>query len=183
VGTISLNFICLNLKLTHCRKNTNMEKHLYQLAQTLGEHLRRNQQTLSTAESCTGGWIAKALTDIPGSSAWFDCGFVTYSNQAKQRLLNVPEAILASHGAVSAATAQAMLQGALANSTADRAIAVTGIAGPDGGSEQKPVGTVYIGWQQRGQAPRISHQLFSGDRDAVRLQTVVCALEGCLGDF
>lgn len=133
---------------------------------------------LVTAESCTGGWIAKLVTDMPGSSAWFDAGLVTYSNEAKQRLLGVSAATLERFGAVSAETAREMLAGALACSAADVAVAVTGIAGPGGGTADKPVGTVWIGWQRRGAGATAQCFHFAGDRDAVRRQTVVAALSG-----
>lgn len=134
---------------------------------------------MATAESCTGGWIAQSLTDLAGSSAWFDCGFVTYSNQAKQKLLNVPAGLLApgGPGAVSEATVLAMTEGAIKNSQAVAAVAVSGVAGPDGGSPEKPVGTVWIAWQINDLADAECFQ-FEGDRAAVRSATVVAALEG-----
>lgn len=136
---------------------------------------------MATAESCTGGWIAQSLTALAGSSAWFDTGFVTYSNAAKQRLLNVPAVyfVTGGPGAVSEETVLAMTAGAIANSEASSAVAVSGIAGPDGGSEDKPVGTVWIAWQVDEQADaRCFH--FDGDREAVRLATVEEALSGLL---
>ena len=145
----------------------------------LAERLLADEILLATAESCTGGGIAAALTALPGSSQWFDCGFVTYSNAAKTRLLNVPESLfdLPGPGAVSEETALAMAKGALANSQAQLAVAVTGIAGPDGGTDEKPVGTVWIAWQWQTRAlARCFH--FRGDRAAIRLATQVAALEG-----
>lgn len=135
---------------------------------------------LSTAESCTGGWIAKCLTDRPGSSAWFEFGFVCYGNNAKERMLGVDPHLLERCGAVSREVAEAMADGARTASGADIAIAVTGIAGPDGGSAEKPVGTVWLAWSgPDGQhASRLAQ--FSGDRAAVRRQTVSAALDGVL---
>jgi nicotinamide-nucleotide amidase len=127
---------------------------------------------LTVAESCTGGWLAKVITDLPGSSAWFECGYVTYSNRSKQSMLGVTEETLNAHGAVSETTVSEMTQGALKQSCADIALAVSGIAGPDGGSEEKPVGTVCFAWQRQGEAANVSRERFSGDREAVRLQSV-----------
>ncbi|MDJ0939894.1 MAG: nicotinamide-nucleotide amidohydrolase family protein [Woeseiaceae bacterium] len=138
----------------------------------------------TTAESCTGGWIAKALTDVPGSSAVFGYGAVSYSNDAKQALLGVSEQTLATDGAVSEATVREMVGGALDVSGADLGVAVSGIAGPDGGSADKPVGTVWFAWGMRdGDAVSIDceRHVFAGDRDSVRRQTVLKALDG-LGD-
>lgn len=135
---------------------------------------------LATAESCTGGWVAKVCTDIAGSSRWFECGFVTYSNSAKVRDLGVSERTLADHGAVSEATVREMAEGALRVSGADVAIAISGIAGPDGGTALKPVGTVWFGVAS-GRAPGIAVaaeiQQFSGDRAAVRRGAVWRALQ------
>lgn len=156
------------------------ERELYALASTVGERLLGKGWLLATAESCTGGWIAKLITDRAGSSAWFDRGFVTYSNVAKQEMLRVPEATLHDHGAVSAATVAAMVAGALHNSAAQVALAVSGIAGPDGGTAEKPVGTVWFAWGIN-QAEPVTRQLrFSGDREAVRRQAVVHALRGLI---
>ena len=135
---------------------------------------------IATAESCTAGLIAGAITEISGSSTVFDRGFVTYSNEAKQRLLAVPAAIFDSDGAgaVSEATVLAMTTGAIQNSRANLAVAVSGIAGPDGGTEEKPVGTVWIAWQWESKSlARCFH--FSGDRESVRRATVLAALDGC----
>lgn len=145
------------------------------LCQQLAKRLTQRQQMMATAESCTGGGIATALTDLAGSSAWFDAGFVTYSNQAKQRMLAVPESVLIEHGAVSQPVVEAMVRGAIANSQADYAVAVSGVAGPGGGSEDKPVGTVWIAW---GDATTQQSQRFqfAGDRQQVRAQTIAAAL-------
>jgi len=148
------------------------------LAQALGEQLRLARDHLVTAESCTGGWIAKCVTDIAGSSDWFDCGMAAYSYEAKQALLGVRPQTLETHGAVSRETVIEMVSGALVNSGASIAVAVTGIAGPGGGSEDKPVGTVWIGWKRRGGYARAEVFHFDGDRDAVRRQTVERALMG-----
>lgn len=148
------------------------------LAQQLGQRLRAGRQTVATAESCTGGWIAKTLTGIAGSSEWFDCGMVAYSYEAKQALLGVRPQTLELTGAVSRETVIEMVSGALVNSGATLAVAVTGIAGPGGGSDDKPVGTVWIGWKRRGGYARAERFQFDGDRDAVRRQTVAHALEG-----
>ncbi len=135
---------------------------------------------LATAESCTGGMIGAALTDVAGSSDYFERGFITYSNESKHELLGVSSDILRSHGAVSAETAAEMVAGALHRSHADIAVAVTGIAGPGGGSIEKPVGTVYIGWGLRGLPCVTMHHLFDGDRAAVRQQTVEAAIQHLL---
>ncbi|CAN4278625.1 CinA family protein [Pseudoxanthomonas sp. LjRoot125] len=148
------------------------------LAQALGDRLRQARDHLVTAESCTGGWIAKCVTDIAGSSDWFDCGMAAYSYEAKQALLGVRPQTLETHGAVSRETVIEMVSGALVNSGASIAVAVTGIAGPGGGSEDKPVGTVWIGWKRRGGYARAEVFHFDGDRDAVRRQTVAKALQG-----
>jgi nicotinamide-nucleotide amidase len=154
-----------------------MAEHFDKLAEKLGHRLLEREALLATAESCTGGWIAQAVTSVPGSSAWFDRGFVTYSNQAKQEMLGVSGETLAAYGAVSAPVVAEMAAGALCHSQARFAVAVTGIAGPGGGSQDKPVGTVYLAWAQRGQVPMIQRREFAGDRQAVRRQTVRLALE------
>lgn len=151
------------------------------LVQQLADKLLAKKLIISTAESCTGGWISQSLTALAGSSVWFDSGFVTYSNEAKQRLLNVPSALFDSDGpgAVSEATVLAMTAGAIQGSRANLAVAVSGVAGPDGGSEEKPVGTVWIAWQWEDKSlARCFH--FSGDRESVRRATVLAALDGCL---
>ena len=156
---------------------------LDELSMRVGQTLRQAGLKMATAESCTGGWIAEVVTQTAGSSAWFDCGFVTYSNEAKQKLLGVAARTLATHGAVSEATAAAMVEGALARSAADVALSVTGIAGPDGGSADKPVGTVCFGWCRKGEKPRTATHHFPGDRAEVRRQSVVFALENLFHDI
>jgi nicotinamide-nucleotide amidase len=151
---------------------------LRELASAIGEQLAAKRLTLCTAESCTGGWIAKTVTDIAGSSAWFDCGLAAYSFEAKQGLLGVRPETLEHFGAVSRETVIEMVSGALVHSGAGVAVAVTGIAGPGGGTEDKPVGTVWIAWKRRGGYPRAELFHFDGDREAVRRQTVAAALEG-----
>lgn len=148
------------------------------LAQATGERLLAARQMLVTAESCTGGWIAKAVTDVAGSSAWFDCGMAVYSYEAKQAMLGVNPHTLEIHGAVSRETVVEMVSGALVHSGATIAVAVTGIAGPGGGTEDKPVGTVWVAWKRRGGYPRAEIFHFEGGRDAVRRQTVAAALRG-----
>ncbi|AJP47449.1 damage-inducible protein CinA [Rugosibacter aromaticivorans] len=134
--------------------------------------------TIATAESCTGGWAAQVITHTAGSSSWFDRGFVTYSNAAKSDVLGVQEHTLITHGAVSEATAREMAIGALTHSAASHALAITGIAGPAGGSAAKPVGTVCFAWCRRGEAASAETRFFSGDREAIRRQAVIHALNG-----
>ena len=153
---------------------------LHALAERVGTTLQASHLMLATAESCTGGWIAKMITDIPGCSAWFDCGMAAYSYEAKQALLGVRPETLVEHSAVSRETVTEMVSGALVNSGASIAVAVTGIAGPTGGNPDKPVGTVWIGWKRRGGYPKAELFHFDGDRDAVRRQTVAAALHGLL---
>jgi nicotinamide-nucleotide amidase len=150
-----------------------------QLVQRIAAQLLQNQQKICTAESCTGGLIAKTFTDLAGSSDWFDRGFVTYSNQAKSDMLAVPASIIDDYGAVSEAVATAMASGALRHSEADFAIAVTGVAGPGGDSDEKPVGTVWIAIASRPQSLAIKC-LFAGDREAVRQATLLRALKEIL---
>jgi nicotinamide-nucleotide amidase len=135
---------------------------------------------LATAESCTGGWIAEAVTMIPGSSEWFERGFVTYTYISKREMLGVKDATLGAHGAVAEDVVREMAEGALARSHAQVAVAVSGIAGPGGGSPGKPVGTVCLAWTAKGAAPRSETRHFAGDRDAVRRQSVERALHGVL---
>ena len=142
--------------------------------------LRDRGWRLATAESCTGGWVAKCVTDVAGSSTWFDRGFVTYSNAAKREMLGVREGTLERHGAVSEQTVSEMAAGALGRSVADVALSVSGIAGPDGGTSDKPVGTVWFAWKAREAAVVTERRYFDGDRDAVRRQAVMVALEGVL---
>lgn len=147
------------------------------LAAALGRLARRRGVMIATAESCTGGGVAEAITRIAGSSAWFDRGFVAYSNPAKQRMLGVRAATLAAHGAVSEAVARQMALGALRKSDAQIAVAITGIAGPGGGTHEKPVGLVCFAWAKAGEAA--THRMvFKGNRDAVRAYSVAVALEG-----
>ena len=153
------------------------------LAESLVTALSDAGKTVSTAESCTGGWIAKAITDIPGSSAAFAYGIVSYSNGAKESLLGVQNTTLAENGAVSAPVVTAMAAGALALSGADIAVAVSGVAGPDGGTDAKPVGTVCFGWAVRkpsGISSDSDLQRFEGNRNEVRVQSVAHALRGVL---
>ncbi len=148
------------------------------LSRQLGECALQTGAVIATAESCTAGGIAYAITDIAGSSAWFDRGFVTYSNASKVAQLGVREDTLLQYGAVSAETVSEMLMGALQRSNATIAVAVSGIAGPAGGTADKPVGTVFIGWCQKGSKPEVQRLHFNGGRRAVRLSTVAYALEG-----
>ncbi len=154
------------------------DKDLHQSAHQVGQMLSQRSWMLCSAESCTGGWVAKLLTDITGSSAWFERGFVTYSNQAKQEMLGVEASIIGHHGAVSELTAREMARGALHHSHADISLAITGIAGPGGGSELKPVGLVWLAWAMPDDEIRCEQYVFDGDRDAVRRQAVAMALQG-----
>ena len=158
---------------------------LHVTVEALASLLLARGQLLATAESCTGGLIAASCTELAGSSAWFERGFVTYSNEAKTELLGVPAALIAQHGAVSEEVAKAMAVGALARSHADIAVAVTGVAGPSGGSDAKPVGTVWLAWAERDRndpggavAVHAQKMWFPGDRQAVRADTVAHALAG-----
>src|SRR5690606_19412901 len=148
---------------------------LRELASTLGEKLRAERHMLVTPESCTGGWIAKTMTDIAGSSEWFDCGLVAYSYEAKQAFLGVLATTLAEHGAGSREAAMEMVYGALVRSSATVAVAVIGIAGPGGGTKDKPVGTVWIAWKRRAGYAHAKLFHFQGDREAVRRRTVLAA--------
>lgn len=150
------------------------------LAQQVGGQLLARGESLALAESCTGGLIAKLCTDLSGSSQWFERGLVTYSNGAKQDLLGVPAAVLEQHGAVSQACALAMVQGLLHSSPAHWGVAVTGIAGPGGGSAEKPVGTVWLAWLQRGGLPQAELLRLEGGRDDIRQQAAAYALQGLL---
>jgi len=155
------------------------DRRLQTLARSLGIALLARKAHMTCAESCTGGWISKALTDVPGSSAWFGWGFVTYGNDAKRGALQVPEETLREHGAVSEAVVVAMARGARDRAGAEFSVAVSGVAGPDGGTEAKPVGTVWFAWC----GPRTSRTeccRFDGDRESVRRQSVARALEGSL---
>ncbi len=148
-----------------------------QLSQTIAKTLQDHNAVLATAESCTGGWVAEVVTMASGSSAWFDRGFVTYSNQAKQDMLGVQTATLDRHGAVSEQTAIEMADGALQNSQATVSLAITGIAGPSGGSAEKPVGLVWFAWGAKGADTYTKQQQFQGDRQSVREQAVRFALQ------
>ena len=150
------------------------------LAQRVGAALRASGAVLATAESCTGGWISAAITAVAGSSAWFDRGFVTYSNAAKQAMLGVSAPTLEQHGAVSEQTALAMVDGALGRSDASVAVSVSGVAGPGGGSPAKPVGTVCIAWGTAGGIREVRTFHFPGDRMAVRRQSVIEAMTGVI---
>ena len=150
------------------------------LAAELGRRLLLHNLKLATAESCTGGWVAKCITDIAGSSDWFDRGFVTYSNHAKSAMLGVAEKTLAEQGAVSEAAVREMAMGALAHSQATVAVAVSGIAGPGGAAIGKPVGTVWIAWAGNKRDSVSAKHLFSGDREGIRRQAVATALQGLL---
>lgn len=153
---------------------------LESLSERVGAELLRQALTLVTAESCTGGWVAQTITGIAGSSQWFDRGFVTYTNIAKQEMLGVRSATLEQHGAVSEATVTEMVEGALRFSHARLALAVSGIAGPGGGTLDKPVGTVCFGWGKKDGAVQVTTALFRGNRMQVREQSVVHALQGVL---
>lgn len=153
--------------------NTNA---LRQLVPKVADRLKASGLILATAESCTGGGLSYWLTSLPGSSDWFDRGFVTYSNAAKIDMLGVNPTTLDTHGAVSGETAKEMAEGVLKHSGASVSISITGIAGPDGGSAEKPVGTVWIGWGKKGDATTVKHHLFTGDRQAIRLEAMVVAL-------
>jgi nicotinamide-nucleotide amidase len=149
------------------------------LSAEAGRRLKAAKAMLVSAESCTGGWVAQVVTATAGSSAWFDRGFVTYSNEAKRELLGVSAQTLARHGAVSEETAREMALGALARCKCTLALSVTGIAGPGGGSQEKPVGTVCFAWARAGSA-RSEMRHFAGDRESVRKQSVIRALEGLM---
>jgi nicotinamide-nucleotide amidase len=150
------------------------------LARRVGVRLRNRKLTLATAESCTGGWIAQAITSVAGSSRWFERGFVTYSDHAKKELLGVRARTLSRHGAVSEETAREMAAGALARSRAQVSVAVTGIAGPGGGTRRKPVGTVCFAWSGKKGSPDSAVRRLRGSRESIRRQSVELALEGLL---
>lgn len=153
------------------------DEHLASLARRLGDTLSARRWTVATAESCTGGWIAKAITDVPGSSGWFGAGYVVYSNAAKREMLGVPPELLAEHGAVSEPVVAALADEARRRAGADLAVAVSGVAGPGGGSADKPVGTVWFAWAAPA-GTKTSRVRLDGDRDAVRRQSVAWALDG-----
>ncbi len=160
--------------------NSFSDEDLKQLTRQTANTLIDRGWLLSAAESCTGGWVAKCCTDLVGSSAWFDRGFVTYSNHSKQELVNVKKSTLEQFGAVSEQTVLEMARGALQNSNADISVSISGIAGPDGGTDEKPVGTVWFAWATKDSAKSELHH-FSGDRDAVRRQAVAIALQMVTG--
>lgn len=146
----------------------------------VGDALMRKGYLLATAESCTGGWVGQVLTSIPGSSAWYERGFITYSDIAKREMLGVNPDILKAYGAVSVETAREMVLGAIRHSRADIALSITGIAGPGGGSAEKPVGLVCFGWALRTGKTSSAIRMFTGDREAVRRQAVAASLEGLI---
>ena len=158
---------------------TPSDSELQALARELGQTLLASNQRVAAAESCTGGWIAKVLTDVPGSSRWFEGGVVSYSNAVKHSVLGVPAELIAAHGAVSEPVARAMAEGARAKFGPDVAVAVTGVAGPDGGTADKPVGLVWFAWASR-RGTVSERRTFAGDREAVRRQSVALALERTL---
>ncbi|MUI14057.1 nicotinamide-nucleotide amidohydrolase family protein [Massilia dura] len=162
-----------------CRQELQVSTDINELAAQVGRALQDKGLLLVTAESCTGGGVSQAVTEIAGSTGWFDCGFVCYSNASKTELLEVPAALVAQFGSVSEEVAAAMAQGALANSNAHLAVSTTGIAGPTGAVPGKPVGTVCFGWAN-GDTVHTERLVFSGDRRAVREQTVIHALQGLL---
>lgn len=153
---------------------------LLQLAHILGQKLHAKGWMLAVAESCTGGWLAQVVTAIPGSSAWFDRGFITYSNEAKQDMLGVQGATLDAHGAVSEETAREMAEGALRRSRAQISASISGIAGPGGAMPKKPVGTVCIAWAAEGQDTFSTVCRLSGDREEIRSRAVAAALRGLI---
>jgi nicotinamide-nucleotide amidase len=157
-----------------------MDNGLYQLAEQVGQALKRRGSMLTTAESCTGGWVSEAITMVPGSSDWFERGFVTYTYISKREMLGVSSDTLGQHGAVSEPTACEMATGAIAHSHAQVAAAVSGTAGPGGGTPDKPVGTVCFAWGTKGGALESETRHFAGDREAVRKQSVEHALRGIL---
>lgn len=159
-----------------------MDTQLNTLSREVGAWLSARHARLACAESCTGGWVSQVVTATAGSSAWFDRGFVTYSNEAKQELLGVAQATLTHCGAVSEETTREMVAGALARSRADYVLAISGVAGPGGGSAAKPVGTVCFAWGLRAGIVRSETRLFAGDREAVRRQAVIHALAGMMTD-
>ncbi len=150
------------------------------LAAQVGELLRSHGLMLATAESCTGGGVAQAITEVAGSSVWFERGFITYSNLSKQQMLGVRKATLKQHGAVSEMTVREMVEGALQHSAAQVALAVSGIAGPDGGTVEKPVGTVWFAWGIKDGETRAQRYQLGGDRAEVRAQSVCIALQGVI---
>lgn len=153
---------------------------IYESTYQLGRKLSERGLWLCTAESCTGGWLGKVLTDVPGSSAWYERGFITYTNQAKQEMLGVSEETLVEYGAVSEPTVLDMARGALSHSHADFSVAITGLAGPGGATEKKPVGLVWFAWATNHDFIHSERHLFKGDREAIRQQAVQTAVRGVL---
>ena len=161
-------------------KKMATESQLTHLMTELADCLNSRRFKMASAESCTGGWLAKAATDLAGSSEWFDRSVVTYSNQAKQDLLNVSESMLDTHGAVSEATVSEMVEALLQIPSVSIGVAISGIAGPGGGTKDKPVGTVYIGWKMQDQPTIKRRFLFTGDRRELRLQATIEAVSGLI---
>lgn len=157
-----------------------MNDYLFQLSQHLGAQLLQRNWHIATAESCTGGGVAAAITAVPGSSRWFECGIVSYANSAKQKLLGVSAETLEHEGAVSEAVVIEMARGVLALAQADIAVAISGVAGPDGGSPEKPVGTVWFAWVTASKKIKTELKIFDGDRAAIQKKAVIFALEGAL---
>jgi len=159
------------------------DSRLLKLAREVGMWLVAHDEHLATAESCTAGWVAKAITDVPGSSEWFVAGVASYSDEAKTRLLGVPQELIRAEGAVSEAVVEAMARGAMERAGADRAVAVSGVAGPAGGTKEKPVGTVWFAWARRDDAGvRVKTRVerYPGDREGIRRQAVARALTGVM---
>ena len=159
---------------------TGIDTEIDALVASVAQLLEAREARLTTAESCTGGLLAKCLTDLPGSSAWFEYGFVAYGNDAKENMLGLNPELLERHGAVSREVCEAMAMAAHAISDADVSVAITGIAGPDGGTEEKPIGTVWLAWLGPGRRATCRMEQFEGDRLDVRRQTVITALKGIL---
>lgn len=182
---LASNMVCMNTNPIWALGNarsylSDVKEQMETLAAQIGEALKARGWMLATAESCTGGGVAQAVTEIAGSSAWFERGFVTYANAAKVEVLGVREETLRAHGAVSELSVREMAEGAILHSHADVAVAISGIAGPGGGSPEKPVGTVWFAWSLRGGATRARRYLIEGDRAEIRAQSVRIALEGVL---
>ena len=157
-----------------------MDQTLYNLAARVGRALKNRELMVATAESCTGGWIGQAITMVPGSSEWFERGFITYTYISKREMLGVSGRSLARYGAVSEQVVREMVRGALARSHAQVAVSISGVAGPSGGTPDKPVGTVCLGWALKGGALLVETRRFRGDRDEVRRRSVAYALRGIL---
>lgn len=160
--------------------NTTQSHELQRLSEQVGAALKARGWMLASAESCTGGWVGEAVTAVPGSSHWYDRGFITYTNEAKQEMLGVASETLARFGAVSEETVREMVSGVLTHSRAQVALAISGIAGPGGATPQKPVGMVCLAWGVKDGPIRVQTRHFSGDRQQVRAQAVAAALQGVL---